>query len=329
MSGSVEDRASAYRDLEKQKVSLAVTWEQLTRLDEFLAVRFGIGQLPDRLDWWGSLEATCGAALAREYRSLHERQAEYYSAGRRPPHTLERAFYNLIAQDPLFGLVHSQKRPFILDAAALLTRLVEVGGIRGPALDVGCNGGYHVLWLAAQGGLSSVLGIDDASACVAYAERMAASSITTETTVAFKAAAFGDQAGAGAYELLYSIDGGLTIEDSRAIRIAAKSLCDGGVLVVCQRAPARWSAPIKEAESLGLGLVILDVVGGWDGREFGAEPVFVFVKGATSGCPRDPKAESESIWVPGFRDYANSGVRPFEKNQAYYRTSSVHGRRGG
>jgi 2-polyprenyl-3-methyl-5-hydroxy-6-metoxy-1,4-benzoquinol methylase len=323
----VESRAAAYHDLAKRKSSIALTWDQLVHLDEFLSARFGITQLPDGFDWWAGLESRCGKSLARKYRKLYSQQVEYYEVGTQPPHALERTFYNLIAQDPLSGLVHSQKRPIILDAASMLTRLMEVGDIRGAALDIGCNGGYHALWLATQGQLTKLLGIDDASACVAYADRVAALNKPSRTSLSFKSVAFNDVVGVGAFDLVYSIDGALSLGNFKSISAAAGLLDDGGVLVVCQRAPALWGASIGAAEALGLGLVLLDVVGGWNGSEFDAEPVFVFVKGAKAGCPSDPEAEATSIWIPGFRDYANGGVPPSEKTQAYYRTSVTYGSR--
>jgi hypothetical protein len=82
--------------------------------------------------------------------------------------------------------------------------------------------------------------------------------------------------------------GGIEIESDRTMKAAVRLLSPGGVLVLTQRSPRKWRRPLREAQQLGLGSAYLDVVGGWTGTEYGAEPAFVFVKGFDSALPADP-----------------------------------------
>ena len=308
----------------EEKVDLSLSWEQMDELRGFLADEFGICQMKGGTDVFSSIRATCGDRIADEYEQLNAIRAggtgrEYEAA--------EKRFWDLISEDPLLGMVHSQKWPFIFDAAALVTALGRGMPADAFVLDVGCHGGYHALWLAKVLGCQ-VKGIDACRPAVRYARGKGKAHGLTPRPLSYDAMDFPREKPRETASLLLCIDGPLGI-DSQAFTAAASVLCDDGRFVWIGGANGLEAAELRAAlDGTGLTLELADVLGGWDGLAYGANLVLVMRRGANAQVPDDVMAQAQSIWEEAFKHYANApGRLPEEKTIGHFRTMVKYGPR--
>ena len=145
----------------QDRLELGLPLGLVRELDRYLRSESGHSAIPHALGLVGGPgRRRMSLGLASKYRYLHDRQASYLERGKTIPADLETRFYDLIAERSLAGYVHSQKRPYILDTAALMHALINQLEVEGRVLDFGCHIGYHAHWLATQHPELSVQGVD-------------------------------------------------------------------------------------------------------------------------------------------------------------------------
>lgn len=319
MSSPAATRATALAELLSSRSSLLLPWSDLLRLETYLREAFGIAQFPSGTDWAAAVNRSCDPVVAKEYWKVNARRARLAKEAKGPfPHAVESKFYDLISSPPLSGLVHSLKYPIIFDLAALLAAIVEAMGGGRSALDLGCNAGYHALWLSQTASLERVVGIDRSAGAIRQAQGVA-SGMRGRTELQFVRGSFPADAPGGRFDLIYSLDGALNYHDAASWSAAEGALEDGGVLV--------WAGGSIEAElpHTNLACVGVDVCGGWSGLEFTADRVMVFVKGARASAERVGDSEATRYWEETFKPWANSGVVPRWKTQAFCRAWHKYG----
>ena len=309
-------------NLRTNKAQIALPWADMERLETFLKKSFGIKKLPDNYDLLAAIRDACGNDVAEKYHVLNERHLQV-------SHPCERsqtksAFYDLISTDPLLGLVHSTRWPYILDGAAYLTALIRALGIDGPFIDVGCDAGYHALWLVMECGLSG-RGVDISQDAVRYARKCSAGFGVSPERLLFDSQTIRERTPVGGYALVYSINGPITLA-RRSFEEVSNILGNGGVFV--------WVGQVTEYEGkrirddltkAGMTLLFGDVIGGWDGKAFLARVVLVIAGGTESCGSEDVTIEIDSVWK-GFADYCNTdGRMGSEKTLSKYRSWLTYG----
>ncbi len=307
------------------KTSLALTWDEMDALSSFLSENFGIAFLGGHSDIWQLVTERCGRRVADEYMALNDARA--YGDARTQADATKR-FYDLIAKNEgLLGVTHSQKWPFILDAAAYLSALAKAAGIAdGSFLDIGCHAGYHALWLASSLGMSGA-GMDLSKAAVRLARSKGKALGLTPERVTFDQGDFAQTKPAPA-TLVFSVDGGVWLK-ARSLERGKAAATDDGLVVWIGAAGGVTADDLRAALSdAGLELVLADVLGGWDGNQYGANTVLVLRPGADPGVPDDLFDQAEAIWNDGFKQYANTeGTPTNEKTISFFRTTATYGPR--
>ena len=166
-----------------------------------------------------------------------------------------------------------------------------------------------------------MIGIDLSERAIAYAVKKRADLGIQHAT--FQIGRAPGALPAGPFDLVYAFDA-IPLE-KHLFEALSPRIVDGGLLVVTGPEAANQDAAIGVAASRnGFGFEFADVVGGWDGSGFSTRGVMVFVRGSRELVSKHWEARSQNDW-PAFRDYANSGVVPEEKTQAFQRTRSRFG----
>ena len=322
------DRQSICERIATDKRRLGLPLADVRRVDEYLADQWGITMPLPPEQWRKRLVKLAGRELAAAFTELHDEQAALFAAEAPVPEALETAFYEVIADPRISGLVHSQKRTEILDAACLLLHLIRELCITGPVLDVGCHVGYHACLLSKEARLP-VHGIDLSARAIeaARANAVAQPGLTFSTTSL-------DHPGfAQHFEMIYAVRS-LDFDRQAAARVAA-ALQPGGVALIMPQDPPSASRRARSGVlAAGFGWGFSDVVGGWIGEDRGymAGPVFVLIKGGDRDIPADFVESAQAIWNEHFRPFANDPGTPWaEKTQAYSRAKWIplHGLRPG
>lgn len=298
------------------KRSFGLSLDDVRRIDDWLRNTWHISPPLPLSEIDHAVERATSRSVYRKYQKLHNEQADYLSAGEPIPEAIETAFYDIIADPRLSGIIHSQKRTMILDSGCLLVHLVRALAISGPAIDIGCHVGYHAALLTSETAIP-VHGVDRSSRAIAIAKtRTPPQSRLTFDTASLESPQFQE-----AFELVYAVRSLPLTPD--AVAEAARLLKPGGIAVIFPPEPPDDDhSTITAINDYGLGFAFGDIVGGWlgEGRGFGAGLVTAFVKGANRPMPLDALARAQDAWGNHFKDYANSPQTPEEeKTQAYCR----------
>ena len=246
----------------QDRLELGLPLGLVRELDRYLRSEWGIVPSPTPSDWWAGLDDAVGSGLASKYRYLHDRQASYLERGKTIPADLETRFYDLIAERSLAGYVHSQKRPYILDTAALMHALINQLEVEGRVLDFGCHIGYHAHWLATQHPELSVQGVDLSREAIKVAQTKS----SKVPNLAFSHVK-STQAPEGVYDIVFASD---ALDFSRGkqagqlLRVLSNCLSEGGILALFGRyADDPWSLLGKNFRTCSVGFALGDVTGGW------------------------------------------------------------------
>ena len=313
-------RLDTLERLAREKRLIAIS--SVDQLDLWLRQEFGIVPVSS-LDDWQCCVAASGISdtLYDKFYALYDKRIHELEQTNEMSSSLDAEFYELIAQDPLAGLVHSQKRSVILDAAAFLQSLLKHLEVQGRVLDVGCHVGYHAIWLSSQSKVT-VVGVDVSSAATAYARKKAsllganASFVTGDVvSVDFEQS----------FDLIYAVDS-LPVspkEFSDVVDHLSRTLVPGGCMVVFGSTLHETICSPEVHACLNrnvLGFGIGDIVGGAtvDG-DFAVKQTVVLVKGVENSVPEAILGKITSAWGE-FSKYANRSEIAIErKTQAFHR----------
>ncbi len=297
----------------------------LLLLDAELQDAWGIdlGSMEDP-GWWASLERDCPSELVARFGEVHESYVRAEADGGPESGRAERAFFDLVADERLLGRVHSQRRPVIIDCAALVDDLVVGRGIAGSVLDAGCHAGYLSAWWARHESLE-VVGCDLSRPALDLGRRRCE---RLGRPVELVEADLLPDGCDGRFELIVAVDvlpeeigGGL-----RGLERLVSGLSESGWLVLStgHRLDVAWS-PLETARwrltELGLGFVEAGCLGGVVSSE--QEPlgqnVFVFRRGEAAGLPEDCVEQARHDWPRFLEDAGNPDVPDREKSVAWFR----------
>jgi 2-polyprenyl-3-methyl-5-hydroxy-6-metoxy-1,4-benzoquinol methylase len=235
-----------------------------------------------------------------------------------------RKFYDLIACDPIQGLMHSWKWTFIFDVAAYATAICRMGSATGGILDVGCHTGYHSLWLAHALGLQ-VVGLDESNAALVYA-RMKAAKLGLLARCSFASRSALAAKSPGQFEFVLASDGPVEFSSQSLLQWKKVLAPEGLMMLVEDNLPPKGDLLLGVLRSAGLRLLHIDVVGGWTAEGLQSKMLYLLAHGEGSSVEGDEMAAAERVWDDGFRAYCNNPSRQLEhKTLGQYRTSVVHG----
>jgi len=324
---------SVISKLKARKTEIALPWDEMQRLEIFLGDTFGIKQPQDtdRYDYLARIRDTCGNRIGEQFDQIHEIRATRHKLEFPPEdegvdEREGKRFYDLISSDPLLGLVHSAKWPYIFDTATYLTALIRIVGIDGPFIDIGCHAGYHALWLAKELGLKGI-GVDRSKAAVRYARETAKRLGLTQAEISFDSRTITDRVPDGGYSLVYSSDGPMDVTKDSLGKVS-KILANDGLFVCIGHLFESVEYMRDALSNAGMSLLLADVVGGWDSaeRNFDGNPVFVIARGKAPEVSDDLEIEISTVWETGFADYCNTDGRAIsEKVVSKYRSWRRYG----
>jgi SAM-dependent methyltransferase len=301
------------------KRRLGLPLSSVRAFDDYLRAEWKIAPPASPDVWDEQLAEIAGAELFARFRYLHDKQASCISRGKQAPGETVRRFYDLIADERISGFVHSQKRAYILDAAALLVYLVTGLEVAGLVLDVGCHVGYHAILLGSETG-REVQGIDLSAPAIEAARRKTPAGINVRfDTTPLDAEPFRER-----FEFVYAFD---SVDPTpRNLASLSRVLKPNGVLMLADDFGSFADDRFREGvAAAGLGYGLADVTGGWigEGRGFESTAVLVLIKGTARPLPQVLRRQVEEGWEL-FKDYANDPATPWdEKTQAYFRGKYV------
>jgi 2-polyprenyl-3-methyl-5-hydroxy-6-metoxy-1,4-benzoquinol methylase len=303
------------REMADDKCRLGLPLQAVTGIDQYLRTEWGIVPPTNPAVWDKQLARIAGTDLHSRFRYLHDKQASYLLRGKEPPRETVARFYDLISDDRISGFIHSQKRAYILDAAALLVYLIPQLEIAGPVLDVGCHIGYHAILIGRQTG-REVVGIDKSVVAIQVAKRKTPPSLNVRfDTTPLKTDTLKER-----FDFVYAVDS--TIPTGDNLVALSQVLRPNGVLILAHAFDAfADSSFARNLLAAGLGFGFADVTGGWigEGRGFSDTTVVVLIKGTNTPLPQDFRQEIEQGWN-FFKEYANDPTTPWdEKTQAFFR----------
>jgi len=323
---TIRPRQATLDRLNQHRATIRLPLEDVRNLSQWLRSEYGIRHFNSPEDFVEEAEATLGES---ECRTLDQMFEDRYEAGVREGDTagLDVEFYQHIARDPVSGLVHSMKRSFILDAAALVTVILRETNCPGPVLDAGCNVGYHAAWLAHHLGVE-VLGIDRSPAAIEYARNKT----REQSRCNFQHAELENFADYGRFECVFVIDAFADDPDTFAAQFEriAQGLPAGGMLIVLDNKVPQLPENTRVTEIAAeneLGYCLSDLVGGLHGCDvedarWSWKAGVVFVKGNRRPLPPGLREGLRSEWA-AFAEYANTaGVPEAEKTQAFFRANA-------
>jgi hypothetical protein len=313
----------------KKKTLLSLPWAEMEELKQFLAHNFGIEQSSDGYDYFETIRDKCGDRIADEFETLNDiRALGTPSDGKEA----EKKFYDLICEDPLLGIVHSEKWTCIFEAMSYVTSLARLVGFKGTVLDIGCHAGYQTLWLG-QALQCHSRGIDASRAAIHYARTVGEKLGLTPRVATFDKVDFGKDSYSDLASLVLAA--GLPMDLQELFEKAAAVMSDPGLFVWIGRDEKVYDDSVLRAALMAAGLTIelMDVIGGWGQEQgvagFGADLVLVLRHGTDHRVPEDFQSETQSIWNH-FAEYANTPGRPNdEKTIGQYRTFATHGSKHG
>jgi len=299
-----------------EKRTLGPPLDTVRRIDASLRTNWGMDLAPSHDELEAAIEKAASPSLYRKYQRLHDEQASFLTFGQAIPEDIEAAFYDVIADPRISGLIHSQKRAMILDAGCLLVHLARALRLEGPALDIGCNSGYHAAAIATETGMR-VHGVDVSVKAIAEAKRLTAS----VPGLAFDQSSLDAPEIQGAFEMVYAVRS-IDLTPAFAITLAGLLQPGGVAVVVPPNPPDTDKRTIDAIAASGLGFAFSEVVGGWQGEGRGFEAGFtaVFVRGGNRPMPADVIDQAQLGWNQHFKGYANDPkTAHHEKTQAYCR----------
>ena len=315
MTMSESSREQICRKINQDILLLALTFKEVSAIDSYFKQVWGIQSpiAPQKFD--KALLKAAGKVLFNKYDDLNEQRLEYLLQDESIPFTLEKKFYDLISDEKLAGLIHSKKRTFILDAAALIISLIKSLKIIGPILDVGCSIGYHCGLISKFTGLE-VLGIDISKKSINEAKRRTPKDTSK---LKFKATTIEKGDFAKEFDFIYSID---SIEiDKKNIHLISRALKPNGIALLIDDSPMFNNVDLKKVlikEKLGFGFA--DITGGWTGEENGwqSKIALILIKGGAKPLPSNFQRQAEFAWDNYFKEFANNkNTREDKKTQAY------------
>jgi SAM-dependent methyltransferase len=320
LAGHLTQREALLSKIQQDKSRVALTPEEVRRIDRQLATHWGIDFHPDDRSLVDLLDSLDDQVAADRFWNAHKAAAQ--ELARRASNTggrADAAVYDAIAHPEILGPVTSQRRHFILDAIAAGIGLIRNLYLTGDILDAGCHAGF-IASIMAETLSRDVVGIDPSLPAIELARQHSAHSARVESIEASIPWETSRR-----FELIIAIDSAPNTEATAGayLRGLANLLDTGGVAVI---ATPLWSeagtTSRKQMQKAGLGFGYGDVIGGLGGipPEFGATPLLVLMKGSTTKLPLgNLQALMESEWHL-FRDYANEPGTPMrEKTQAFER----------
>jgi SAM-dependent methyltransferase len=314
-------RLNICRKMAVDKRLLGLPLKSVRDIDDYMQNEWKIAPPTHPENWDSELRRVAGADLCARFKYLYDRQADYLSRGKTIPQDIETRFYDVIADPRISGFIHSQKRTYILDTAALLMHLVSKLEIAGPILDIGCHVGYHSILLNREFD-HEVHGIDLSKSAISIAKQRAAQG----ARIHFDNMPLESESLRERFDFVYAAN---SIKlDAKSLRVISRTLKPNGVAVIVRGKNEDFGMHRTGLLACGLGFGFADVIGGWlgDARGFEAEFVLVLIKGIDSVIPDDIDQEAESGWNNHFKEYANTpGIPSEEKTQAYFRGRYIEG----
>ena len=289
--------------------------KEVLTIQNILAENWGIKAIRSSAEWDSELKKLPEDVL-HTYYALNDDQADFLQRKKKIPKELEHRWYEFLGTQPIAGIVHSRKYPFILDSAVFVVAICRALGFRGRILDIGCHLGYHLDVYARLLEMEAV-GVD-----------MSSSAINTGKTI------FGadrqitliqgdvEEMELPKAQVITCIDAFPKDRVSLTILLTKlkNSIGDDGIIVLGGDVLELAKGDIAKAcNHVGLGLLAHDVTGGWVGPlDLFDNRLLLALAKINSPVPRDLFLD----WGD-FKFYANATSTPWnEKTQAFFR--SVH-----
>jgi SAM-dependent methyltransferase len=305
----------------------------ILKLDSYLQKEWGIRPFgfADE-EWHWQLQKAVGRKSYSAYINLQNDFAAKSNLETKNPERIisEIKFYELIAQQPYLGFVHSVKRTAILDSTALAWNVVKQLPNVSRMLEIGCHAGYHILWLGMQLGLE-IHGVDRSAKAIDFATTAAK---RLKVKARFDVVDLEGSCEFGEFDFISAVDvlPNTPIELVQSTARFSRSLSDGGVLFIhwfngWSKWEESYETLVKELRGQELSFGFSDVTGGWcyQSNTYTASPAVFLVKGGNRNFPasfEELERECHLAWKE-FADYCNSKRYPREKQtQAFFRTRS-------
>ncbi len=253
--------------------------------------------------------------LLREYLEVNEEKDDFTRRGKAVPKSVWRRYYDFLAQDPLSGLVVSQKFTWIMERICGASFLIERLSLTGRFLDVGCHTGYMTRIISQQTGLHGV-GVDTSLRAIEYARLK----ICSNESVEFIESELEGLRSQEPFDVILVFD--VLPLSKGVLEACSKLLADGGILLYSD-VHEHWNIDAlrgwMKKTNFGFGLVDMPIGGLTFNEGFQGGIVLALIKGGQRSIP-EAYRNIKLDWPPGFSDFANNRATPLaEKFISYFR----------
>jgi hypothetical protein len=255
--------------------------------------------------------------------SLWKTRSDYLQRETPIPPEIENEFYNLVAEPALTGLIHSEKRTFILDEICVSLAISKCLPPNARILDVGGNSGYLSQFVARKHSDKSVVCEDFSTAAIKQAESRAAGLPNFQPVVADYMDGWSLSADC---HLVIACDASFPSRLESLLNYCMPRVQNNGFFLLVSDLPKDVRSRnqlCKHLSQEGFNLLDIDLVGGLleieDGQDcYAGKPCLLLQKSGDGFLPDELEKLAQRHW-PAFATYANNTkTPPSEKTQAYF-----------
>ncbi len=223
--------------------------------------------------------------------------------------TLDRVhskLYDVAGALPSLGYLHSNKRSVILDLLAVADSIVKELEVCGDVLDLGCNAGYHAVWLASHYPKLNIIGVDKCDNALNTGQSKSARLQNLSLIKGDIGSAFPSRK----WDLILDFDC-LNYQSKETFSSSLECLSDNGVMITTVRSLNSDSEMIDIMKSRSCSLSFHEVAGGYCINEYkkddySATSLSIIHKDEGLSLSDPNSFQMDRFWANHFCDFANS-----------------------
>lgn len=304
------------------RTRLSLSIEEVKEVDRYLRSKWSISLRTGDPEDFAALQRL-PKPIGDRFFSLWETRSYYLKQNKLVPPEIENEFYNLMAEPALSGLIHSEKRTFILDELCISLAISKCLPPNARILDVGGNSGYLSQFVARKHSDKSVVCEDFSTDAIKQAESRAAGLPNFQPVVADYMDGWSLSADC---HLVIACDAAVPSRLESLLNYCMRRVQNDGFFLLVSDLPKDVRSRNQLCKHLsqgGFNVLDIDLVGGLfeikDGQHcYAGKPCLLLQKSGDGLLPDEFETLAQRHW-PAFATYANNTkTPPSEKTQAYF-----------